>query len=288
MQPDSMIRMPGATIQHGPASDRVYLMKLATSDVPRIIRFMEELAQDRGYSKLFAKVPGQAEGWFHANGFTVEARVPGMFRGEKDGCFMAKYPKRERSRIRDPQSVEDVLETACRQTRRTTPQTLPEGWSERGLGPGDADAMADTFRAVFETYPFPIHDPDYLRSTMAADVRYFGVLDDEGRLVAISSAEMDPTGSNVEMTDFATLEDFRGRGLAGRLLAHMEREMRKLGIRTAYTIARAHATGMNIVFARQGYAFAGTLPNNTQIKGGLESMNVWYKHLEGTKNAQTV
>lgn len=46
------------------------------------------------------------------------------------------------------------------------------------------------------------------------------------------------------------------------------------------TIARAHATGMNIVFARQGYAFAGTLPNNTQIKGDLESTNVWYKHLK--------
>jgi putative beta-lysine N-acetyltransferase len=254
-------------------------MKLATTDVPRIIRFMEELAFDNGYSKLFAKVPGQAEGWFHANGFRVEARVPGMFSGEKDGCFMAKYPKQDRARIRDRKSVEDVLRTAEGQQVRKNAQVLPEGWRARKLGPDDAEAMAATFGAVFETYPFPIHDPGYLRSTMASDVRYFGIEDDTGRLVALSSAEMDPSGSNAEMTDFATLEAFRGKGLAGLLLALMEKDMYRAGIRTAYTIARAHATGMNIVFARQGYVFAGTLPNNTQIKGGLESMNVWFKHL---------
>ena len=288
MQPDTMIRMTGALIQHGPASDRVYLMKLASSDVPRIIRFMEDLAAGNGYSKLFAKVPGPAEGWFHARGFRVEARVPGMYDGRQDGCFMAKYPKVERARIRDPKSVEDVLRTARRQAGRRSPQTLPEGWSARPLLPEDAEAMAEVYREVFETYPFPIHDPGYLRSTMDAHVRYFGVLDDGGRLAALSSAEMDPAGGNVEMTDFATLKEFRGRGLAGLLLGRMEREMRAAGIRTAYTIARAQATGMNIVFARQGYAFAGTLPNNTQIKGDLESMNVWYKHLAAKRRTQAV
>jgi putative beta-lysine N-acetyltransferase len=288
MQHDSMIRMTGALIQHGPASDRVYLMKLSTSDVPRIIRFMEDLALDKGYSKLFAKVPGPAEGWFHARGFRVEARVPGMFAGGKDGCFMAKYPKRERSRIRDPKRVEEVLRAAGRQAGRMSPQALPAAWKMKALGPDDTPAMARTFRDVFETYPFPIHDPEYLRSTMDAHVRYFGVYDGGGRLVALSSAEMDPAGSNAEMTDFATLEPFRGRGLAGMLLARMEKDMGRAGIRTAYTIARAHATGMNIVFARQGYAFAGTLPNNTQIKGDLESMNVWHKHLASGDRTQTV
>ena len=288
MQPDTMIRMPGALIQHGPASDRVYLMKLATSDVPRIIRFMEDLAAGNGYSKLFAKVPGPAEGWFHARGFRVEARVPDMYDGGQDGCFMAKYPSSDRARVRDPKTLEEILRTARRQAGRGTPQALPAGWTVKALEPDDAEAMAAVYREVFETYPFPIHDPEYLRSTMAAHVRYFGVLDGGGRPVALSSAEMDKTGGNAEMTDFATLEGFRGRGLAGLLLRRMEKDMRAVGIRTAYTIARAQATGMNIVFARQGYAFAGTLPNNTQIKGDLESMNVWYKHLAAKRRTQAV
>lgn len=279
MQPDSMIRMTGALLQHGPASDRVYLMKLASPDVPRIIRFMEQLASTNGYSKLFAKVPGQAEGWFRAQGFKVEARVPGMFNGNQDGCFMAKYPKRERSVISRPKLVQKVLSTAREQTLQSG-RSLPGGWKTGVMKPEDAQTMADLYRQVFETYPFPIHDPEYLRSTMDSHVRYFGIRDDAGRLTALASAEMDCSAGNVEMTDFATLAECRGKGLASILLAHMEKEMSKAGIDTAYTIARAHATGMNIVFARQGYDFAGTLPNNTQIKGDLESMNVWYKPLE--------
>ena len=37
--------------------------------------------------------------------------------------------------------------------------------------------------------------------------------------------------------------------------------------------------GMNITFAKQKYIFAGTLVNNTDISGGIESMNIWYKPL---------
>jgi hypothetical protein len=36
---------------------------------------------------------------------------------------------------------------------------------------------------------------------------------------------------------------------------------------------------MNITFAKNGYEYAGTLKNNTNISGNIESMNVWYKHL---------
>jgi hypothetical protein len=37
---------------------------------------------------------------------------------------------------------------------------------------------------------------------------------------------------------------------------------------------------MNITFAKNGYEFCGTLTNNTDISGGLESMNVWFKPLD--------
>jgi len=36
---------------------------------------------------------------------------------------------------------------------------------------------------------------------------------------------------------------------------------------------------MNITFSRMGYRYSGTLLNNTNISGRLESMNVWYKFL---------
>ena len=57
--------------------------------------------------------------------------------------------------------------------------------------------------------------------------------------------------------------------------------MQRRGILTAYTIARSLSYGMNITFARQGYRFGGTLTNNTEISGAIESMNVWYRSLAG-------
>jgi hypothetical protein len=57
----------------------------------------------------------------------------------------------------------------------------------------------------------------------------------------------------------------------------MGEEMKARKIKTLYTIARATSHGMNKTFGRQGYIFAGTLINNTQIGESIESMNVWHK-----------
>jgi hypothetical protein len=55
--------------------------------------------------------------------------------------------------------------------------------------------------------------------------------------------------------------------------------MKEEGILLSYTIARAIFRPINAVFAGAGYQYAGTLLNNTNICGSLESMNVWYRKL---------
>ena len=101
----------------------------------------------------------------------------------------------------------------------------------------------------------------------------------EGRIAALAAAEIDLASKNAEMTDFATLPKWRGMGLAGMLLSHMDKKARELGLETAYTIARAGSHGMNFVFQNNGYNYAGLLKNNSQICGSIQSMTVWYKHL---------
>ena len=101
----------------------------------------------------------------------------------------------------------------------------------------------------------------------------------EGRIVAIAAAEIDLVNKNAEMTDFATLPKWRGMGFAGMLLGYMDTKARKLGIKTAYTIARAVSHGMNSVFKNRGYNYSGLLENNSQICGSIQSMTVWYNHL---------
>lgn len=285
MQPDQVTQFGNSTVQHGPLNGRAYLMRLDPEDCPRIVSRLERLAEDNGYTKIFAKVPAGAAEDFAEAGYRTEAVVPGFFNGEESGLFMGRYFADWRRIPANAAELRDVLRTArakarpCAGDGLSHPKCgLPEGYRLRKLGPEHAEDMAALYAEVFESYPFPIHDPDYLRGTMNDDVHYFAAYRGDAP-AALCSAEVDRDGGAAEMTDFATLPAHRGRGLACHLLARAEREMAAQGLATLYTIARAASFGMNITFARAGYGFAGTLPNNTNIAGGLESMNVWHKSL---------
>jgi putative beta-lysine N-acetyltransferase len=265
-------------IQHGPASDRVYLMKLARTDFPQILGYINGLAMLHGYSKVFIKIPGDAKSPFAEAGYRIEAAIPGFYNGREDGLFMARYYHPERLIDQAADRVQAVLEAAREKATASAPTTTWEDLDCRLATAADCEQMAELYRQVFASYPFPIHDPAYLTETMAEKVIYAGIWDGD-RLLALASAELDQAGANAEMTDFATHPDCRGRGLANLLLRDLEGLTAEVGIRTWYTIARATSFGMNITFAKNGYEYGGTLVKNTQISGGLESMNVWYKHL---------
>jgi len=265
-------------IQHGSHSERAYLMKMSSDDLPELIPYLDHLALANGYTKIFAKVPEAVEWQLRKDGYRTEATIPEFYHGEQEVTFMGKYFVAERASEPHPELVRKVLEAARAKQAEAALVALHAGLSCRRLLAEDATAMTAVYREVFATYPFPIHDAGYLRETMASHVIYLGIFSGS-RLVAIASAELDRKGQNAEMTDFATLPDQRGKGLANHLLAELEKVALQEGITTAYTIARAYSFGMNITFAKNSYEFAGTLTRNTQISGNLESMNVWYKTL---------
>jgi beta-lysine N6-acetyltransferase len=265
-------------IQHGPENDRVYLMKLHPDDFQHIVDQLDKLASSRGYSKIFAKVPRRNMDRFVAGGYELEASIPAFFPDGDAACFMGKYFTAARRVEPQPQLVKEILTASGVQGPIRQLAPLPSGCSARVAREEDAVEMAEVYREVFATYPFPIHDPEFLKAAMSGSTVFFGVWK-EGRIIAISSAEMDLSSRSVEMTDFATLPDYRGHGLALNLLQQMEETVHSRGIRSLFTIARAYSFGMNITFARDGYSFGGTLTNNTNISGSLESMNVWYKIL---------
>ncbi len=277
---DRIETLGSSLVQHGRHNDRIYLMSLAQTDLPELLPRLDELGRDEGYSKIFAKIPAAVASPFLAEGYEQEAAIPGFYRGSEEAVFLGKYLADERRTETQPDLVESVIATALEKGGEAVPEPpLPGDVVCRVAAPADTAEMAELYREVFPTYPFPIHDSGYLEQTMADNVVYFGVWHEQGELLALSSAEMDLAGHNVEMTDFATLPERRGQGLATRLLAGMESVMAERGMRMAYTIARAYSYGMNITFAKLGYAFGGTLTRNTQISGDLESMNVWYKPL---------
>jgi len=271
------------TIQHGKYNDRIYLMKFCPDGMENLASKLIELGRQKSYSKIFTKLPERFAGDFLKAGFVCEASIPRFFNGHQKACFLSYYLDADRCKPATSEINKKVMAICSEKQRNPViPRHLLEGMTLRICKPDDADKMADLYRDVFASYPFPIDDPAYIRRTMATHVVYFGVWQKD-RLIALSSAEMDIEMSNVEMTDFATAPASLDNGLAMLLLTQMEREMRKWKISTAYTIARAASFGMNITFAKMGYTFCGRLIKNTQIAGRFEDMNVWYKTLDELK-----
>lgn len=278
MTADTVQTIGKSLVQHGHHNQRVYVMRMSPEDIPDIIRSLDDIARKGGYSKIFVKVPASAVPVFAEVGYVTEAIVPHFFHGQEAAAFMAKYSDPQRREVADPASVGDVLSAAFGYAQKDFSPDLPPGFSLVAAHPGDAGEIAALFRSAFATYPFPITDPEYLARSMKDGIRYFCIRQSK-KIVAVASCEISDRVQNAEMTDFATDAAFRGKGFAGCLLSAMEAAARKEGVRLAYTIARATEEGVNILFARAGYAYAGLLPNNTNIGGKIESMNVWYKPL---------
>ncbi len=279
---DTVVNVNNSEIQHGAQNDRIYLMHLAKEDVPDIFGVLNHLANMHGYTKIFAKVPESVSKIFLENGYISEAAVPRFFNGRENCIFMGKYMDNKRCIPRDKNLNENVLETAFLKEPYDMADfnecNMKHELLIRKAEFTDAKQMAGLYSRVFDTYPFPVTDSEYIKKTMKDHVIYFGVWKGS-ELAALSSCEMSENDENVEMTDFAILPEYRGHRLSCFLLAQMEKEMKKHNMKTAYTIARSCSYGMNHTFARFGYQFSGVLVKNTQIGGGIEDMNVWYKHL---------
>lgn len=276
---DIIEKVGKSIVQHGKQSDRIYLMKFSSLDMPELPQRLHDLAQRKDYSKIVCKIPRKYEAEFISCGYEKEAIVQDYYNGKQDCIFVSLFVKPSRRITSDRQEIEKIKIQAlqrCEQKQKI--YGLPDGFVINQMKEQDSDEMAMLYRKVFKTYPFPIMDPQYIRKTMLDNVIYFGIRYKEG-LVALSSIEASFESQNGEMTDFATLPGFRGRGLAGCLLEKMEEYFSKMKMKTAYTIARAISIGMNMTFAGRGYRYGGTLLNNTQISGSLESMNVWYKSI---------
>ena len=254
-------------------------MKLHEQDALNIIPALDRLAHENRYQKILAKIPSQFKAAYEAHDYAQEAVIPEYFKNRKHLLFMAKYISSNPRPTSEQQPIQDILSLAERQKPTSEKNKKIRALIIQTCQPEDAIEMSHVFGSVFKTYPFPIFDADYLFTVMKEKQAQYFCIRQDGRIVSISAAEIDPHNRGVEMTEFVTLPAFRRQGFAGCLLEEMEQSMAAQNMRTALSIARALSPAMNVLFASRGYIFGGTLANNTNIAGRIESMNVWYKHL---------
>lgn len=275
---DTVETFKGGTIQHGKCNDRIYLIKLASDPSTAYPGELIDLARHNNYSKIFAKVPEHVVAIFAEAGYVKEALIPSFFSGKEAVVFMSFFLKAERMTEDNVSEIESVMEIVRQRNETKDLQLLDKRFSMGKCNKTDIPFLADIYKKVFASYPFPINDPAYLAETMDSHVDYFAI-EADGKIISAASAEKDLDNKNAELTDFATLPEWRGNGFAQLLLAQMEYDIKKQKIKTAYTIARAISPNINIPFKKSGYYFCGRLRNNTNISGRIESMNVWYKSI---------
>ncbi|GAB1401474.1 putative beta-lysine N-acetyltransferase [Elusimicrobiota bacterium] len=278
MKQDIVETICNSIVQHGKNSDRVYIMKIGTKNTAGLIKTVNELAEKNNYSKIFAKIPSAMLAEFLKDGYVREAFIKGYYNGKEDAFLLGKYLRKERSVLNNKFEIETIISTA-NSKKNTLPSQINKQYKIIICSKKHSREMADIYKLVFKSYPFPIHEPKYIEQTMDDNVIYFGAVYNE-KIIALSSSEVDKQAQSVEMTDFATVPEYLGKATALYLLKEMEKHMIDNDIITSYTIARSESAGMNITFARNGYEFSGTLVNNTNIAGKIESMNVWYKTLK--------
>jgi lysine 2,3-aminomutase len=275
---DQVTHIGNSLVQHGKINDRIYLMDLDAADASGMPETLNKIATQENYGKIYVRVPKRFQAIFARNDYKTEATIPKLYDGRETGYFMSRFLDEKRAVKYNVSLVADVLKKARAKKPASEGQDDEGLYSVRPCTAEDAVNMAELYQDVFLTYPFPIDKPEYIISTMENNISYFGAWF-EDQLVALSSAEQYPEHRYAEMTDFATLPSHQGKGIASMLLGVMEQAMREAGFMMSFTSARASSYGINGVFSKMGYKFAGTLLNNTCISGHIEHMNIWYNPL---------
>lgn len=243
-----------------------------------LLKKLDNMFFDFDYSKIFAKIPGDALPSFLIHGYEVEGFIPNFFNNRNDGFFVSKFSNERRSISNQNEFL--TFRSVLEKYKNIMNSENKNICDISILNKQHANKISKLLSNVFPLYPFPVEDPDYIKKTMDENIIYFGIFED-GILKAVSSAETYPKKGNAEMTDFAVLPELRGQGIANCLLKKMENYCKtELGINTMYTIARLSEPGINALFLKNNYHYSGTLINNTKIFQGIESMNIYYKKSE--------
>ncbi len=219
----------------------------------------------------------RSEDWevFINNGFEIEGTIDGYFKGNSALC-MSYFIDSERKVREEYEKKEDIIRESKLKKNSYKPLEELENYEIRSANEKDAKELSKLFEKIFSTYPTPVYDSDYIKETMKEKILYKVAVKD-GEIVAVASADLDVKNLNAEITDCATNPDFESKGMVSNIIYQLEKELKKRGYKSLYSLARAINPGINAVFSKHNYIYNGRLVKNCNICGGFEDMNIWEK-----------
>lgn len=252
-----------------------------TGDIVKAIVKAENIAKEKGVEKLIFKTRKENYALFMEKGYQCEAIIDRYFLGS-NLYFFSKYYNINRKNSSQWMKEDEIVKNVCLLDQNLKMIHPPTEYKLKQLQPEDAKKLASLYEKVFQIYPTPLNDMNYIVKTMTEGTIYFGFYFD-GEIVSAASAEVNSFYKNAELTDCATLQEHRKHGLMKILLKELENELKANGIFCAYSIARALSFGMNAALHQLDFKYRGRLMNNCYIFDKLENMNVWVKDLSVTR-----
>ncbi|MCO4781456.1 MAG: putative beta-lysine N-acetyltransferase [Candidatus Cloacimonetes bacterium] len=256
---------------------RLKVLDYTAKNYHLLIKKLAYLAEANDFDKIFVKaIPNDFQQWL-SHGYMMEGILKYFFEG-KDAYVLSYFRTDKRIQSKNLMAEAKLIEELLYNTKPKKIRPLDPKLEIRLGTKENISDLITIYRSVFDTYPSPLTNPDYIKSTMDRNVIFrLAYLDDVA--IAAASAEIDFKNSNAELTDCATTPEAQGKGVMQHLLIQLENDLREKKIKTGYTMARAMSFGMNCSFMRLGYEFSGRLINNCDIFGQFEDINIWVKKL---------
>ncbi|WP_088224777.1 putative beta-lysine N-acetyltransferase [Desulfosporosinus sp. FKB] len=236
-------------------------------------RHLIDLAAKKNLEKIWLWASPRDVSEFLRGGFRLEGSLLGE--EKKFSISLAYYVNNVRGHSTNSHLENEILNTIRLKPISKLPQT-PSEVELKLLDESFAEEISELLTRVFTTYPSPVDNPQYIRSLIQKGNIFAGAIS-RNCLVAVAATYPDHVLNRCEMTDCATLKEYRGRSLSESCLGLLEQELKAYSNLTLYTLARAQSYGMNRVFHKLGYKFQGRLINNCHIAGSFEDMNLWVR-----------
>lgn len=242
--------------------------------IAEIVKAAIKISLENNCEKLIFKARKEDYEIMLANGFVLEAKVDKYYLGSHMYFFCMYFTSDRRNS--DFWAEEDHLLQNVYKSQSKKPSEESHEYELRICDENDATGLADLYHSVFKVYPVPMNDKNYIKKCIN-DGNLFLAYFHNDKVVSAVSAEVNRLYRNAEITDCATMPEYRQFGLMQQLIARLEEHLFKREIFCLYTIARARSYGMNLAFHRLGYQYRGRLANNCFIFEDIEDMNVWVK-----------
>jgi putative beta-lysine N-acetyltransferase len=246
-------------------------------NIASIVEDLEEIIDKHQFTKVIIHAKSDHFEQLLSYGYQLEA----IFKGFSNGadCYaMALYKNLDRRTSSEWIKEDEILTNVYKKGRNQKPKTIPDTYELRRATEKDTTKLAALYDSVFEVYPTPMNEPDYVKKVMK-NGSIFHIVEFNQEIVSAASADINKMFYHAELTDCATLPEHRKYGFMKKLLSELETELKNEQIFCAFSIARSLSFGMNAVFYQLGYEYTGRMMNNCYIYNKLEDMNVWVKDL---------